>query len=107
MVPAFPFLFLRHDSHGRMGEGQKLFTPGYIGLTAGHNLWLFFAMTLAEYIEKHPGVTQASLAKEIGVSQVFVSLLVKGTRKPSLPVAVKLEHATGGEITAKSWTVAA
>lgn len=39
--------------------------------------------------------SQAALAKELGLSTAYVSMLLKGQRTPSLPVAKQLQELTG------------
>jgi transcriptional regulator with XRE-family HTH domain len=43
------------------------------------------------------------LARQIGVSEAYISDLRKGKRSPSLAVAFAIEDATGGVVTARSW----
>jgi transcriptional regulator with XRE-family HTH domain len=43
------------------------------------------------------------LARQIGVSEAYISDLRKGKRSPSLAVAFAIEDATGGAVTARSW----
>lgn len=50
--------------------------------------------TLADYLEQ-TGKTQDSLAERLGVSVSYVCLLVSGRRQPSLPLAIRIEAATG------------
>lgn len=46
---------------------------------------------------------QADLAKRLGVSCGYMSELVKGDKTPGLELAVKIEDATGGQVSARSW----
>ena len=49
-------------------------------------------------------LTQSSMAKKVGITQVFLSLLENGIRKPSKEIALSIEKATNGEIKAE-WLV--
>lgn len=46
--------------------------------------------------------TQAALAAEVGISRGHMSDIVAGERTPSLPVAARIEKATGGLVRAVS-----
>lgn len=62
-----------------------------------------FGMThLAAYLSK-TSTPQAKLAEAVGVSRAYMSELVGGTKTPSLTVAVAIERATDGAVTAASW----
>ena len=41
------------------------------------------------------GKSQNALARELGISHAYMSAIVNGTRRPSLPLAFKLQAATG------------
>lgn len=49
------------------------------------------------------GETQADFAERIGASQGTVSKLCKGLIYPSLPMAVRIQKATGGKVSVDSW----
>lgn len=58
-------------------------------------------MTLKEFAHKH-GFTTDAMAKAWGVSQPFVSRLLRGERQPSPALAVKIAAWSGGEVSAAS-----
>jgi len=55
------------------------------------------AMRLEEWIEKE-GITQKAFAEKIGVTEGFVSHLIKGRRTPSAALIQKIEGATKFEV---------
>lgn len=57
---------------------------------------------LAEWIDRRH-IKQREAAKELGFSENFVSLLLKGKRRPGLDHAVILEDVTG--IPVRAWRV--
>ncbi|WP_225028988.1 helix-turn-helix transcriptional regulator [Xinfangfangia pollutisoli] len=57
---------------------------------------------LAAHI-RDAGLTQAQFAETVGVDQATVSKLCRGKLVPSLPLAVRIERATRGEVAASSW----
>lgn len=59
------------------------------------------SMTLSEYFKEEPHGAIAEMARHIGVSQTWMSMLIHGHRKASFKVAVKLEKATQGLVTLK------
>lgn len=59
-------------------------------------------MDLASHL-KLVGKTQADFAGEISVNQATVSKLCRALMVPSLPLAAKIERATGGVVTIASW----
>lgn len=48
-------------------------------------------------------LTQAQFALLVEVDQATVSKLCRGALMPSLPLAVRIERATGGKVPASSW----
>ena len=60
-------------------------------------------MTLGEYI-KARWLTHEEFARLSGLDRVAVTRYLNGTRTPDREAAVKIEHATGGAITVKSWS---
>lgn len=50
------------------------------------------------------GLSQAALAKELGISRSHMSELVSGAKKPSLDLAFAIERVTEGAVPAASWT---
>lgn len=59
-------------------------------------------MNLKQYIEKK-GHNQEDFAARVGISQPYVSLLIKGKRRPSLAVAVRIKRATMGKVPESEW----
>jgi transcriptional regulator with XRE-family HTH domain len=51
--------------------------------------------SLKDYLKGPPRVTQARLAKQLGVNQSMVSMLVKGQRQPRAKLALRLHEITG------------
>ena len=57
---------------------------------------------LATYLAE-TGISQKAFASSIGVDPSVVSRFVKGTAKPGMPLAFRIEDATGGAVSARSW----
>jgi DNA-binding XRE family transcriptional regulator len=49
------------------------------------------------------GTRQSDLAEKVGVSRPYMSQLVGGTKMPGLELAIKIEAATDGAVTVRSW----
>jgi transcriptional regulator with XRE-family HTH domain len=49
---------------------------------------------LAEYFEA-TGVTKYSVARKLGVTPAYVSMLASGSRQPALRLALRIEALTG------------
>ena len=47
--------------------------------------------------------SQSELARALGISQPYASLLLAGKRLPSLELAIRIERATGGLVPVHSW----
>lgn len=63
-------------------------------------------MTLHAYLKK-VGLTDEQFAAKILCSRGYITQLRLGIRKqPSLPVAFKIERATGGKVPVKVWGIA-
>lgn len=45
---------------------------------------------LATYIRDNDGLTQAELARELGISESFLSMIKSRERQPTLPLALKI-----------------
>lgn len=63
-------------------------------------------MTLSEYMEEHE-LTDAKFAKLIGKTRAHVGHLRTGVRKPSVPLAIKIEQKTKGDVPMLVWWEAA
>jgi DNA-binding transcriptional regulator YdaS (Cro superfamily) len=50
---------------------------------------------LADYFKQNPKVTQGALARRLGVTPAYVSLLASGDRQPALKLALAIESLTG------------
>lgn len=50
--------------------------------------------TLADYF-KRTGQSKRALAKELGVSESYISFISAGKRQPSLALALRIESITG------------
>lgn len=59
-------------------------------------------MTLADYFLSTPRGSKGELAKALGVSRTWVSLLISGKGKASPFLAKKIEEFTKGQVTAAS-----
>jgi plasmid maintenance system antidote protein VapI len=55
-------------------------------------------MTLLEHLKRH-GKAISAFAGEIGEAENTIRKIAYGQRQPSLPLAVKISEATGGETT--------
>lgn len=58
-------------------------------------------MTLAEYFATLPRGAKSDMAREIGISQTWMALLIAGTHVPSAEVCVGIERYTNGAVTRK------
>ena len=56
-------------------------------------------MKLVNYLLKNR-LKQKEFVKSVGISESYLSLLLRGKRTPSVPVALQIERATSGEVTA-------
>jgi len=56
--------------------------------------------TLSEFLK---GKVQKVFAKNVGVSEAFLTQILREKRFPSLNTALKIEHATNGEVPVESW----
>src|SRR5579859_3912111 len=57
---------------------------------------------LRAWMDKHP-VTNYRMAKAAGLSIGTISFIARGRTLPSLVAALKIEVATGGDVTPKDW----
>lgn len=57
---------------------------------------------LKSYMKKHK-LTQRALAKKLAVTNVSVNYWLSGRNKPKLEMAVRIERATGGEVSVYDW----
>jgi transcriptional regulator with XRE-family HTH domain len=57
---------------------------------------------LKDYLSR-AGMKQEAFALRVGVTQATVSKLIARTMTPSLELALKIEDATGGAVSARSW----
>jgi transcriptional regulator with XRE-family HTH domain len=55
-------------------------------------------MRLKDYLKKNK-ITQANFASLIGISQGYLSLIVRGLNNPSFKLALKIEKITLGQVT--------
>lgn len=53
-------------------------------------------------MKKHK-LTQRALAKKLAVTNVSVNYWLSGRNKPKLEMAVRIERATGGEVSVYDW----
>lgn len=59
-----------------------------------------FRMTIADYLKKTEQ-TQEELAEKLGITRQMVSQLVRGTERPGLDLAVRIQKLCG--IKVESW----
>ena len=58
--------------------------------------------TLSEHI-KDAGTTQREFARSVDISPSYLCEILAGAKTPGLELAVKIERATRGAVTAVSW----
>ncbi len=58
-------------------------------------------MTLNEFFEKQPHGSKATMAKELGISKTWLSLIISGRELPSPALAVAISNYTKGKVTRK------
>lgn len=51
--------------------------------------------TLADYFKQQNHTSQIALARRLGISKSYMSMLVSGDRQPALDLAIEIEKATG------------
>ena len=58
-------------------------------------------MTLTEYFSTEPRGSKTEMAQYLGITITYMSLLIHGKRRPSMPMALAIERATQDLVTAK------
>lgn len=58
-------------------------------------------MNLHAYFDQYPTAAIADIAKQAGTSLAYLQHCKYGNRRMSADLAIKLEHITGGELTAR------
>lgn len=58
-------------------------------------------MTLKEYFAKQPHGAVSDMAKKLGVSRTWLSLVVNGRKPPSPILCVMIERLTNGKVKRK------
>jgi DNA-binding transcriptional regulator YdaS (Cro superfamily) len=58
-------------------------------------------MTLQEYFFDKPRGSKLDLARKLGVSKTWISLIVSGREQPSAALSLMIEKFTGGAVTRK------
>jgi len=58
-------------------------------------------MTLTEYFSSEPRGAKVEMAEYLGITVTYMSLLIHGKRRPSLPMALAIERATQDLVSAK------
>ena len=58
-------------------------------------------MTLEEYFSTEPHGAVTEMAKYLGITITYMSLLIHRKRRPSMPMALSIERATQELVTAK------
>jgi DNA-binding transcriptional regulator YdaS (Cro superfamily) len=56
-------------------------------------------MTLNEYFADEPRGAKLEMAQYLGVSATWLSLILKGTKRPSAGLCLRIEQATQGLVT--------
>lgn len=59
-------------------------------------------VTLSVFMQQH-GLTQARLAREIGISRSYLAEILKGVKVPGRNAIAKIATATGGKVPASVW----
>lgn len=49
------------------------------------------------------GITQAAFARRVGTAQSVISRLSRGTIKPGLQLAIRIEQETAGAVPVEAW----
>lgn len=66
------------------------------------------SMTLEQYIEfflsARPGARRRDVAKQLDISDAFLSQIIKGIRRPSYDAMQKIALRTGGVVSIDSWS---
>lgn len=58
----------------------------------------------AEYLrENYPGVSDAAIGKQLGVSRTYISLLRRSERLPGLALALRIERWSNNTVTVYDW----
>lgn len=56
-------------------------------------------MQLSEYFSTEPRGSKVEMAKYLGITATYMSLLIHGKRRPSAPMALSIERATQNLVT--------
>lgn len=56
-------------------------------------------MTLSDYFKEEPRGAKIEMAKYLGITATYISLLIHGKRRPSGAMALSIERATQGLVT--------
>lgn len=56
-------------------------------------------MQLRDYFRKQPRGAQTALAKRLGISKTWMTLITNGHEMPSAELAVLIHQITGGDVT--------
>lgn len=59
-------------------------------------------MTLMEFFEGQPHGTKAAMARELGISKTWLSLILSGKVLPGPALAVAISHYTKGKVSRKT-----
>lgn len=62
-------------------------------------------MRMREFLDTPPAsaLSQAEWARRFKITRGYLNQLVSGGKLPSLPMAVAIHHATGGQVTPFDW----
>lgn len=58
-------------------------------------------MSLTEYFSTEPRGAKTEMAQYLGITITYMSLLIHGKRRPSMPMALSIERATQGLVAIK------
>lgn len=60
--------------------------------------------SFAKYIEnERPDASHTQIARELGVSRVYVGMLIRGDRTPGRAMMMKIEEWSDGEVSLYDW----
>lgn len=60
--------------------------------------FIILAMRIIDALKSHQK-NQLEFAREIGIHHVYLNSIIKGRRRPSPDLALRIEEATGGAVT--------
>jgi len=55
-------------------------------------------MKINEYLASE-NLSQVAFSKQVAIGHIYLNALIKGRRKPSAPLALRIQEATQGQVT--------